>query len=422
MDMLGVGIDLMAMVVTFVVLIGVLLGQKNVMNEYFPILLLVNALTILADLGTYAFAGDVTHLTMLRLSCILQFSFAFCGIAGFNLYVDKMIRRVSGKKPLLRIIPYILTSILIVLWITSLATGWFFQVSDEGNYTFGPYFIYIIFAGVLIAVFDLFRILVNHANGTIESDIAIGMYLFFALPLLSLPFACMLPCMSLFFGAVSVSYLVMYIMIHVRMEHASIAKEMEERKIQIALIMSQIQPHFVFNSLTTIQYLCRNDLPLAVEALGKFTKYLRRNLDSVASEDLVPFSEELEHTKTYLWLEQLRFGKNLRVEYSIDNASFLVPPLSLQPIVENAVKHGVTKKVGGGTVSISVRELDRFYRIIVEDDGIGFDQKQMEQRNENDTGINDIRKRLKSLNGSRLKIKSQEGIGTTVTYEIVKGD
>ena len=119
---------------------------------------------------------------------------------------------------------------------------------------------------------------------------------------------------------------------------------MEGLKIQIELIMSQIQPHFVFNSLTTIRYLCRNDVPLAIEALGKFTKYLRQNLDSIASENLVPFSEELEHTKTYLWLEKLRFGKDLRVEYSIDSQSFKVPPLSLQPIVENAVKHGVTKK------------------------------------------------------------------------------
>ena len=85
MEMLGVGIDLMAIVLTFVVLVGVLLGRKNAMNEYFPTLLLMNALTILADLGTYAFAGDMKHMVLLRLSCILQFAFAYCGVAGFNL-------------------------------------------------------------------------------------------------------------------------------------------------------------------------------------------------------------------------------------------------------------------------------------------------------------------------------------------------
>ena len=110
------------------------------------------------------------------------------------------------------------------------------------------------------------------------------------------------------------------------------------------------------------------------------------------------------------------------MEYSIDCDEFLIPPLSLQPIVENAVKHGVTKKTGGGTISITVRETDTCYRITVSDDGVGFDKQERAQDKERHIGINDVRKRISQINGSTLKVSSQLGIGTSVIYEIMKDE
>ncbi len=210
----------------------------------------------------------------------------------------------------------------------------------------------------------------------------------------------------------------MFIAIHVTREQKIVEQKMDDTIMQTDLIISELQPHFIFNSLTNIKYLITKKPEVAVEAIDKFTKYLRRNLDTITNQDLITFEEELEHTRTYLWLEQLRFG-DLKIEYSIDEDQFLIPPLSLQPIVENAVRHGVTKKVGGGTIKIMVREDEHCYKITVIDDGIGFNTKELDDEVAN-AGILDIRKRLFELNRSKVSIASTEGVGTTVTYMIMK--
>lgn len=422
MDMMGVGLDLMAVFLTFVIMIGVLLGKKNSMNEYFPIMLLMNALALLADLGTLAFAQDVEHIIMLRAFWILQFSFLFCGIAGFNLYVDTMISRKSQKKPMIRIVPFVIVAIMIVLWITSLQHGLIFRITEDGTMIHGRFFWITELVGCGIAVFDLARVLVNQLLGKLDTPTAKGIYIFIMLPLAALLVMELIGSPAILLAAITISYLTMYISIHVRREQAMLEREADNEKMQTELIMSQIQPHFIYNSLTTIKYLCNSNPHLADEAITKFTKYLRRNLDTVSNYELVRFKDELEHTKTYLWLEQLRFGKNLNVVYSIDNEQFMIPPLSVQPIVENAVKHGVTKKIGGGTVTIAVRETEHSYRIVISDDGVGFNQKKMIETKRAHVGIEDVRKRIAQINGSTLKVNSEEGVGTSVVYEIIKDE
>lgn len=224
----------------------------------------------------------------------------------------------------------------------------------------------------------------------------------------------------MFYAALTISFLIMFIAIHVTREQHIVEQKMDDTIMQTDLIISELQPHFIFNSLTNIKYLIKKNPEVAENAIDKFTKYLRRNLDTITDQELIPFSEELEHTRTYLWLEMLRFG-DLKVEYSIDNDEFLIPPLSLQPVVENAVRHGVTKKVGGGTIKIYVREMPDCYKITVKDDGLGFNSKDLEVDIAN-AGILDIRKRLFEMNRSKISIASTEGVGTTVTYMIMKGE
>lgn len=422
MVLMGIGLDLLAVMITFVILVGVLLGKKNTMNEYFPIMLLLNALTLLADMGTLVFWGEGADSLLLRLCLILRFSFAFCGIAGFNLYVDNMISKKVGRKPLMRIIPFILVAVMIILWITSMETGMLIAFDGSGTAVYGKYFWLAELTGALIVVFDVARIMVNQMTKKLDKGTAVGMYLFVAFPLCIVPFLEILGTPTFLFAAITISYLIMYISIHVRQEHMTLTREVDSEKMHTELIMSQIQPHFIFNSLTTIKYLCRKDAQLASAALTRFTQYLRRNLDVVSDKSMVQFKEELEHTQTYLWLEQLRFGETLKVEYDIETDQFRIPPLSLQPIVENAVKHGVTKKIGGGTVSISVVETDKCYRIIVRDDGVGFDQQKVNDDGEAHIGIYDVRKRISEIKGSTLTVNSRVGEGTVVTYEIMKDD
>ena len=188
--------------------------------------------------------------------------------------------------------------------------------------------------------------------------------------------------------------------------------ELEQERARVML--SQIQPHFLYNSLGVIRELCYSDPAKAEEATVHFSQYLRKNMDSLTSDKPIPFSAELEHVKNYLALEQLRFGDALRVEYDIGETNFLLPPLTLQPIVENAVRHGIRKREDGGTVFISVRRAGNRFCIQVRDDGPGFDPGSLPAGDRVHIGISNVRRRLGLLGGS-LEVSSVPGEGTTIT-------
>ena len=317
MQLLGIGIDLLSVIITFVILVGVLLGKRNAMNEYFPILLLMNALVLLADMGTLAFANDPNNLNLLRISVILQGSLTYVSISGFNLYVDKLITRKRGKRPLFRTVPFAICVVMILFWITSIIHGYAFKISRDGVYTQEALFFVVVVIGCAMMIYVFFRIIYNQITGVLDINLCVALYIFIIIPIVALFPALMSQCFSIEYSAITVSYLIMFIAIHVTREQKVVEQKMDDTIMKTDLIMSELQPHFVFNSLTNIKYLIKKNPDLAVDAMDKFTKYLRRNLDTITDQDLITFAEELEHTRTYLWLEQLRFG-DLKIEYSID--------------------------------------------------------------------------------------------------------
>ena len=143
-------------------------------------------------------------------------------------------------------------------------------------------------------------------------------------------------------------------------------------------------------------------------------------MDSLSSNAPISFEQELRHTQSYLRLEQERFGDDLKITYDIGARDFRLPPLSLQPIVENAVKHGLRRKEGGGTVEILTRETKDSYIVTVSDDGVGFDPSEPADNSRPHIGVKNVEKRLELLCDGRLTIKSQPGCGSTVTLEIPK--
>ena len=197
--------------------------------------------------------------------------------------------------------------------------------------------------------------------------------------------------------------------------------ELENELIQnqISIMLSQIQPHFLYNSLTAIRELCLIDPKKAYETVDEFSTYLRGNLDSLSIKKPIPFEKELSHVKTYLSLEKKRFGDNLNIVYDINAFYFTIPALTLQPIVENAVRHGVTKREDGGTVTISTDETETVAIITVKDDGVGFDISRHKDKNLR-VGIENVRNRLAAMCGGSLQIDSKPGIGTTAVITIQK--
>ena len=197
--------------------------------------------------------------------------------------------------------------------------------------------------------------------------------------------------------------------------------ELELEKSRRLLTLSQIQPHFMYNSLTSIIYLCDKDTQKTKNALIDFSKYLRKNLDAMSRSGLVSIKEELEHTKVYLSLEKLRFNEDLNIEFDIKDEMFMLPVLTVQPIVENAVKHGINGSDSGcGTVYISTEETDRFHRIIIRDDGAGFDTDILKDLGESHIGIANVRKRLMDECGGDLVINSIPDNGTECVILIPK--
>ena len=201
-------------------------------------------------------------------------------------------------------------------------------------------------------------------------------------------------------------------------KNKAIKEELENSRITVML--SQIQPHFLYNSLTSVMDLCDNNPKEAKAAIADFADYLRGNLASLKTENLISFSTELEHIQKYLRLEKLRFMDELQIVYDIQSKDFMLPALSVQPLVENAVKHGVGQKVGGGTVSIHTTETENEYIIRVTDDGVGFTEEDYANDDGTHVGLENIRKRLDMMINAKLKIESKKGEGTIACILIPK--
>lgn len=192
---------------------------------------------------------------------------------------------------------------------------------------------------------------------------------------------------------------------------AELEKELTDRRV--AIMLSQIQPHFLYNALNGICELCVVEPEKAEEMIIEFSSYLRGNMDALTITGLIPFEKELTHTKHYINIEEMRFEERLKVEYDIREKGFMLPSLTIQPIVENAIRYGVIKKETGGTVTIKVWASDNGYYIKVMDDGIG-------TAPEADSGIANVRNRVESQCGGSLTINRVKDVGTTVTIEIPK--
>ena len=190
---------------------------------------------------------------------------------------------------------------------------------------------------------------------------------------------------------------------------------------ETALLQTKIKPHFLYNTLTAIEQLCETDSQKAQTAIADFAAYLRSNIDFSTETRLIRIDRELSNVKHYLSLEQMRFEDRLRVQYDIQAGGFLVPPLVVQPMVENAVRHGVTKRPEGGTIIISIMDAQTDYVITVKDDGVGFDPDSKRWAGGYHIGIDNARERLHRQCGGIMRIDSSIGVGTVVTMLIPKG-
>ncbi len=191
-----------------------------------------------------------------------------------------------------------------------------------------------------------------------------------------------------------------------------LAQKEEAAQQQARIAALQMRPHFIHNTLTSIYYLCAKDPGKAQQAILNFSRYLQNNFDTIAEEGAVPFTEELEHAKAYLAVEQACHEGQLLVELDTPVTFFRIPPLTLQPIVENAVKHGMDPDLKPLQVTVATRDLERGVQITVEDNGPGFTPSDEEVPH---FALDNVRERLKAQCDGTLEIGARDVGGTKVT-------
>ncbi len=206
------------------------------------------------------------------------------------------------------------------------------------------------------------------------------------------------------------------------------AKELETEKIvlnaqltesRVSTMMSQIRPHFIYNTLGSIEQLCNIDPKKAGELVHNFAKYLRGNFGELDNPKPILMSQEMEHVHYYISIENVRFP-DMTFSFEMNSDDFHIPALTIQPIVENAIKHGLMKLQKGGTIRVVSYETDTHYCVLVEDDGVGFDTGVLLDERKH-VGIRNIRGRLKAMVNGNLEIESTQGVGTKVLITIPKG-
>ena len=203
-----------------------------------------------------------------------------------------------------------------------------------------------------------------------------------------------------------------------RLEAEKNMVEAELKESRISIMLSQIQPHFIYNTLGTIERMCLKDPQKAFDLVRNFSLYLRGNFSELDSVTPIRFADEIKHVEYYVNIEKVRFP-DMSIEYDVEATEFVLPALSVQPLVENAIKHGLMRLETGGTVKIHSYETPTHFCVEVTDDGVGFDTDAPVDEKKH-VGLRNIRGRLKAMVNGALVMESKPGVGTKAIIMVPK--
>ena len=319
----------------------------------------------------------------------------------------------SIKKSLLFRAVLAIWGVYLIVLIIAQFTDAFYYIASDIQFFRGPLFILIPLPMVLMMVLNIVGVIRRRKKLSKRYFTAILVYL---LPMTTALLIYLFNYLAIFiiFGMVLCAMMMFTIIISDNFEQY-IRQQREIAHQRASVMVLQMRPHFIYNTMMGIYYLCDQDSGKAKQVTLDFTTYLRKNFTAIASEDTIPFQDELEHTRAYLAVEQAQFEDVLFVNFDTPHTMFRVPPLTLQPIVENAVKHGMKSSSEPIHISVVTRQTDNSSEIIVEDDGVGFNPV---DDNEPHIALDNIRQRLELMCKGKLVISEREGGGLSVRVTI----
>ena len=426
---MSAALEIFAAAVTAVMLIGCFLERKHKTKsgKLFVWCLISQTAMLLVDAPIWILLANPKPENVIPIKILSFFSDAFL-CALISLYAYCLTEYINERKK----ISYgytnlitVLCGISLVLWLINAFNGMYIYYDATGLDQTGPHYLLSqAFNVVLPAMTMVLAFRYHDVIGWRNTWIWV---LYGLIPVLSIPVQ-VLWAVTPVCLATTVSLVLVYTLIHVEQaeREANIEKELAQKELALSesnnsLVLSQIQPHFLYNALTSIYRLCDVKPEAAKEAVSNFSKYLRGNLDSIKQKKMISFADELKHLQAYLSLEKIRYDDDLDIKYGIKATEFFIPPLTVQPLVENAVNHGISDLPGGGLVTISTEEKRDYYEIRVSDNGVGFDPGKIPKDGRSHVGIANVQSRLNIMCHGTLDIKSAPGDGTVAIIQIPKG-
>lgn len=377
--------------------------------KWFFAMLVLCVIASFAEMATY---GDPSLILVEKELSYLASLIPSIMIAMPTVYLLHCCEEDFRKSALLRAVVAAWVVYFAMLGIAQFTTVFYYYTPD-GDLQFGPW--YPLSVAPLAAILVLNLIGVIHRRGKLSKK-RLYSFLAFLIPLSVALLTHMITSVYVLIAiGIAISALSMFAIVvleHIE-QYLHLQRETARQRASIAVL--QMRPHFIHNTMTSIYYLCDQDPKVAQQVTMDFNTYLRKNFTAIAKDEAIPFVEELEHTRAYLAVEQAQFANKLVVDFDTPHTQFRVPPLTLQPLAENAVKHGMNPETVPLRVRIRTRKTDSGSEIVVEDDGSGFDPA---VANKPDTTLANIRQRLEMMCDGTLEITSGEQIGTVVKVTI----
>lgn len=423
---INIALDIFCIILSILPIVYLINSRKNgkKINAFFSGLCISTSAMMVANLLCQIYSGtsDITQTVISMIAIIIYYITSICVIYFFMRYVLEYLtpKTASGGGYVRKIglfwIVALFTVQIIIYVIRAFIDLKFYSIEFRYSGSFLSLTSQII--PVLCCVFCGILAIICR-NELQNQHKGIFSFLYIVVPLLSYVIQIMMPEIEVAnAGAVfTLLIILMNIQFDYEIKIRQQDKELTDQRIDIML--SQIQPHFIYNSLGVIYHLCESDPKTARKAVRKFSDFLRGNMESLNAHGPIVFEKELNHAANYLYLEQQRFGDKLQVIFSIKTENFLIPPLTVQPLVENAVQHGILNKKDGGTIIIRTEETDEYAVVIISDNGIGMEKAKEHPSlgNHAHIGIANVRNRLKEMVDGKLEIESSN-CGTTVTILI----
>ncbi|WP_066684390.1 histidine kinase [Christensenella intestinihominis] len=420
---INISLEIFGSLISFIIILCLAISENRHtrLNRLYLRVVICNIAVMLCDALAIALKGgmDPVNYYGVRIANFCAFCLDYVIVALFADYLEAFIATKTKPSPRpFRIVRAICaTGILLV--VISQWNHMYYRIDENNMYVRGDWFWLSQAVGLLCAAVYL-CVIFRYRKHMKKKEFYLFL-LYIMAPGIAAVVQTWIYGIALLYIATTLFVLGVYIVIQSDQTRLLKEKELELAESRIDIMLSQIQPHFLYNSLTAIRELCMRDPEEAWEAIGTFSSYLRGNIDSLTQERMILFRKELEHVKAYLSLEEKRLGEKLRVVFRIEAEDFMLPALTLQPVVENAVRYGIEGRKNGGTVTIETFRKEDGVHIVVTDDGPGFEPGKPKQDGRGHVGLANVGGRLASVCGGSLEIKSGPGAGTGVTIIVPQG-